>query len=117
MTSRTHERPCAKELVSSVVYQRPVGHGLKKEENIIWFKKLEKITSEIKALKGQYGIGFVLGSGNIWRGATNVKMGINRLDADSIGMLDTIMNTISLNTSLNKNGMNAKAYLALNVPR
>lgn len=93
------------------------GASLKNEDNIICFKKLDQISSQIKALKGQYGIGIVLGGGNIWRGATNEKMGINRLDADSIGMLATIMNSISLKSSLNINGMKAKVYSALNVPR
>ena len=44
-------------------------------------------------------------------------MGIIRLDADSIGMVATIMNSISLRSSLNKNGMKAKVYSALNGPR
>ena len=93
------------------------GASLKNEDNIICFKKLDQISSQIKAIKGQNAIGIVLGGGNIWKGATNEKMGMNRSDADNIGMLATIMNSISLKSSLNKNGMKAKVYSALNVPR
>ena len=34
-----------------------------------------------------------------------------------MGMLATIMNSFTLKSSLNKNGMKAKVYSALNVPR
>ena len=93
------------------------GASLKNQDNIICFKKLDQISSQIKALKGQYGIGIVLGSGNIWRGAAKEKMGMNRLDAESNGKLAPIMNSIPLKSSLDKNGMKAEIYSALNVAR
>lgn len=62
---------------------------------------LEKITSEIlkvKALGVQIGI--VIGGGNICRGNVVEQWGIERAEADNIGMLGTMINSLMLKAVL-----------------
>ena len=41
-------------------------------------------------------IGIVCGGGNMWRGETGAKLGMERAQADYMGMLATIMNGLAL---------------------
>ena len=52
-------------------------------------------------------IGIVIGGGNIFRGATFAKEMV-RVNADSIGMLATIINALALREALEKVGIGAK---------
>ncbi|WP_367341772.1 UMP kinase [Limosilactobacillus sp.] len=45
-------------------------------------------------------IGIVVGGGNMWRGVTGQQLGMERAQADYIGMLGTIMNALSLQDAL-----------------
>jgi len=47
-------------------------------------------------------VAIVVGAGNIWRGATAEKEGIDRVTADYAGMLATVINALSLQDSLEK---------------
>jgi len=50
-------------------------------------------------------VAIVVGAGNIWRGATAEKEGIDRVTADYVGMLATVINALSLQDSLEKLGV------------
>ena len=44
-------------------------------------------------------IAIVCGGGNIWRGETGAEMGMERAQADYMGMLATVMNALALRTT------------------
>lgn len=50
-------------------------------------------------------IGIVCGGGNLWRGETGAKLGMERAQADYMGMLATIMNGLALQDGLEKVGV------------
>ena len=50
-------------------------------------------------------IGIVCGGGNMWRGETGAKLGMERAQADYMGMLATIMNGLALQDGLEKIGV------------
>jgi len=72
----------------------------------ISFSRLEWISEEIKKVK-QLGVavGIMVGGGNIWRGETAAKQGIDRATGDYMGMLATIINALALQDVLEKKGV------------
>ncbi len=62
---------------------------------------IEKIGKEIKEVH-ELGIeiAIVVGGGNIWRGNVGEQMGMERAQADYMGMLATIMNALALQDTL-----------------
>ena len=60
-------------------------------------------------------IGIVVGGGNFFRGATLSEAGINRITADHMGMLATIMNALALRDALEQHGMQARILSAIAV--
>jgi uridylate kinase len=61
------------------------------------------------------GIGIVVGGGNIWRGATAEKQGIDRVTADYAGMLATVINALVLQDAMEKEGITTRTQSAINV--
>ena len=58
-------------------------------------------------------VAIVVGAGNIWRGATAEKEGIDRITADYAGMLATIINALSLQDSLEKHNVITRVQSAI----
>lgn len=62
------------------------------------------IKTVAKEIKEVYSLGLqiaiVVGGGNMWRGESGSKMGMERAQADYIGMLATIMNALALQDNL-----------------
>ncbi|MCT7845218.1 MAG: UMP kinase, partial [Lactobacillus iners] len=50
-------------------------------------------------------IGIVCGGGNMWRGETGANLGMERAQADYMGMLATIMNGLALQDALENLGV------------
>lgn len=69
---------------------------------------------EVVALGGQVGV--VVGGGNFVRGAQISATGIDRVSADHMGMLATVMNALALNAALAARGVPARVMSALPVP-
>ncbi len=64
---------------------------------------INKISNEIKKVyKKKYQICLIIGGGNIFRGIKGASEGIDRSTSDYMGMLATIMNALSLQSSLEK---------------
>ena len=64
---------------------------------------INKISNEIKKVyKKKYEICLIIGGGNIFRGIKGASEGIDRSTSDYMGMLATIMNALSLQSSLEK---------------
>lgn len=61
-------------------------------------KSIAQEIKEIHALGVQIGI--VVGGGNLWRGKTGEELGMDRAQADYMGMLGTIMNGLALQDAL-----------------
>ena len=60
-------------------------------------------------------LAIVVGGGNIWRGKTGEVMGMDRAQADSIGMLATIMNGLALQDGLETLGVPTRVQTAINM--
>ncbi len=75
---------------------------------------IARVAGEIRDLS-QAGaqIGLVIGGGNIFRGAGLAKGGIDRVTADHMGMLATVMNGLAMKDALQKAGVNSRVMSAL----
>jgi uridylate kinase len=59
------------------------------------------IAQEIKDIRALgVDVGIVVGGGNLWRGKTGEELGMDRAQADYMGMLGTIMNGLALQDAL-----------------
>jgi uridylate kinase len=77
---------------------------------------IERIAHEIKAVvTAGAQIAVVIGGGNIFRGMSGTAVGMERAQADYIGMLATIMNAIALQDALEHVGQPARVQSALRV--
>ncbi|MBQ7641391.1 MAG: UMP kinase [Acholeplasmatales bacterium] len=72
------------------------------------------IAEQIKEVQ-QLGVqvGIVVGGGNIWRGKTAEGLGMDRAQADYMGMLATIMNGLAVQDSLEHLGVPTRVMTAL----
>lgn len=61
-------------------------------------------------------IAIVIGGGNIFRGMSGSKNGIDRATADYMGMLATVMNALALQDALEKEGVPTRVQSALSMP-
>jgi uridylate kinase len=73
----------------------------------------QELAETIKATGAQLAI--IVGGGNIMRGASIAKSGIERASGDYMGMLATIINGIALVDILEKNGVPARLTTRLRV--
>jgi len=60
-------------------------------------------------------VAIVVGGGNIWRGATAERQGMDRATADYAGMLGTIINALVLQDALEKSGIVTRTQSAISV--
>lgn len=60
-------------------------------------------------------IAIVIGGGNIFRGATASSLGMERVQADYMGMLATVINALALQSALEKNGMPTRVQTAIEI--
>ena len=75
---------------------------------------VDRIASDIKALsKKKIDICIVLGGGNIFRGLSASSEGMDRAQADYMGMLATVLNSLALQNALEKININTRVMSAL----
>ncbi len=75
---------------------------------------LSYVANEVKQLISQgVQIGIVIGGGNIFRGVGLSASGMDRVAADHMGMLATVINSLALQDALEKNGVPARVMSAL----
>ena len=75
---------------------------------------INKISNEIKNVyKKKYQICLIIGGGNIFRGIKGASEGIDRSTSDYMGMLATVMNALSLQSSLEKIGVPTRVQSAI----
>lgn len=58
-------------------------------------------------------VAVVVGGGNIWRGKVGSEMGMDRATADYMGMLATVMNSLALQDSLEKQGIETRVLSSI----
>jgi uridylate kinase len=75
---------------------------------------IKQIASEIQDLdKAGAEIAVVLGAGNFFRGSGLAAAGIDRVTADHMGMLGTVMNSLALQDALEQLGMYVRVMSAI----
>ena len=62
-------------------------------------------------------VGIVLGGGNIFRGLSGAKNGVNRVVGDSMGMLATIINGLAMMNALESIGVPARVMTSIDMPK
>lgn len=75
---------------------------------------LKKISDEIYSVaKLGLEIGIVIGGGNIYRGLSAKKQGIDRVTGDQMGMLATVINSLALQNALEQKGIYTRVQSAI----
>lgn len=73
-----------------------------------------RLAEEIKAVRAhQADIGIVIGGGNIIRGATASQEGMDRVSADYMGMLATVINALAIQDVLERRGVDTRVLTAI----
>ncbi len=75
--------------------------------------RLAKEIKEVWSLGVQISV--VVGGGNIWRGLKGSAGGMDRVSADYMGMLATVINGLALQDALEKNGVDTRVQTAINM--
>ena len=77
---------------------------------------LNTIAGQLMAVQNMgIQVGIVVGGGNIYRGAAAEAAGMDRATADYAGMLATIINAITLQDALERNGLTVRTQSAITV--
>jgi uridylate kinase len=76
---------------------------------------VQRIADDIVEVKRDTGveIAVVVGGGNIWRGMTGAAGGLDRAQADYMGMLATVMNALALQDVLEQKGQGTRVQSAI----
>ena len=92
------------------------GEALKDEHamQILNVNCVEQIALMMKELHDKgVQIAVVIGAGNIWRGKLAEEIGIERVPADFMGMMGTVINAVALSSALKKIGVESVVFSAL----
>ena len=78
---------------------------------------VSSIATEIFKVRSEYevDIAIVVGGGNIWRGMTGAGAGMDRAQADYMGMLATVINALALQDILEKLGQPTRVQTAVHM--
>lgn len=81
---------------------------------VIDFNILDQYAQEIRRVyDAGIEIAIVIGGGNIFRGASVEKSGIDRVQGDHMGMLATVINGMAVQSALEKHDMNTRLMSAI----
>jgi uridylate kinase len=77
---------------------------------------IKRLAGELRAMR-EYGteVAVVIGGGNLFRGAGLARAGMDRVTADQMGMLATVMNSLALQDALRQVGVVARVQSALKI--
>lgn len=79
---------------------------------------VDVLTDEIRNIhRLGVALGLVIGGGNIVRGAIASKRGMDRVSADYMGMLATIMNALAIQDLLERKGVDTRVMTAIRMPQ
>jgi uridylate kinase len=75
---------------------------------------VDRLTEDVLKLHGMgVALGMVIGGGNIVRGAAASQQGMDRVSADYMGMLATIINALAIQDLLEKKGIDTRVMTAI----
>ena len=81
----------------------------------------EVIASYAKQIKEIADLGvevsIVIGGGNIFRGISGAAQGVDRVTGDHMGMLATVINSLALQNSIEKLGVQTRVQTAIEMPK
>lgn len=78
------------------------------------FDVIQRLAGEVKDIVEMgVSVGMVIGGGNMVRGAQLSKMGMDRVAADYMGMLGTVINALAVQDVLEKNGLETRVMTAI----
>jgi uridylate kinase len=96
--------------ISGEVLQGDQGFGIDSEV-------LNRVAREIKdVVRFGVQVGLVIGGGNIFRGSSVSKSGINRIAGDQIGMLATVMNGLAIRDALQRTSVDCRLMSSISMP-
>ena len=77
---------------------------------------LKRIAGELEEIAGSgVQLAVVVGGGNIFRGAGLARDGMDRVTADHMGMLATVMNALAMQDALENRGLHARVMSAIRI--
>jgi uridylate kinase len=78
------------------------------------FDTMREFAREVKAISEMGAqIGMVIGGGNIVRGSQISKLGMDRVSADYMGMLGTVINALAFQDVLEREGLDTRVMTAI----
>jgi uridylate kinase len=105
--------------VAELLYKRVLvklsGEALAGEAGFgIDFSVIDRLTEEIREVHGMgASLGLVLGGGNIMRGTTASQQGMDRVSADYMGMLATVINALAVQDILERKDVETRVMTAI----
>lgn len=79
--------------------------------NVDYLKNIAKIIKDI--YDNHIEVAVVIGAGNIWRGKLADAIGIERVPADYMGMLGTVINAVAVSSALKNIGVDSVVYSSI----
>ena len=80
------------------------------------YEVIHSIADQIGEISGEgISVGLVVGAGNIFRGTRSAPPGMDRISADYMGMLGTIINAIYLQDVLEQKGVDTRVMTAIEI--
>jgi uridylate kinase len=77
---------------------------------------LKRVASELVEVAAQgVQVAVVIGGGNIFRGAGLARAGMDRVTADQMGMLATVMNSLAMQDAIESMGAHARVMSAIRI--
>jgi uridylate kinase len=78
------------------------------------FETIDRLADEVvSVIKMGATVGMVIGGGNIVRGTILSKMGLDRVTADYMGMLGTVINALAVQDVLERKGIDTRVMTAI----
>jgi len=79
-------------------------------------ERLREYAQDIKEIRALgVEIAIVIGGGNIFRGVAGASRGMDRVQADNMGMLATVINGLALQSALENEGVKTRLQSAINI--
>jgi len=104
---------------TAVAYSRVLlklsGEALAGDKAMVFdFERINRFADEIKGIADMgVSVGLVIGGGNIVRGSQLSKNGMDRVTADYLGMLGTVINALALQDVLERKGLDTRVMTAI----
>ncbi|MCK5847709.1 MAG: UMP kinase [Caldisericia bacterium] len=96
--------------LSGEALQGNKGFGISQE----YLNSLSLVIKKIADMNIELGI--VIGGGNFWRGRDASSFGMKQAQADQVGMMATLMNSLALQGVLERDGLQVRVLSAVPVP-